>query len=725
MLRAILLLLVAIAARAENVKVTGLKQPVEILRDRWGVPHIYAKNTDDLFLANGYINARDRLFQLDMWRRMGTGKLAEVLGPQLVPRDRMARLFHFRGDWNAEWQSYSPDARQIITAFTNGINAYIQSLHGVRGMEFRAAGYDPGLWAPEDCLARVAGLAISRNVAQEVARAQQVSQYGLSAMLENDLLFPKPNVTMPPGVNLAEIGYEVIREFAGLMTTPAFGQGSNNWAVDGTRTTSGKPLLASDPHRPLAVPSLRKTVHLVAPGWNVIGAGEPALPGIALGHNENIAFGFTITGTDQQDLYVEKLNPKNPDEYWVHGAWKAVEIERPKIAVKGTSPREVELRFTIHGPIIYEDRAHQRAYALRWVGTEAGGAAYLGMLSGARAKNWAEFRTALSRFKVPSENMVYADTAGNIGFVVAGAAPVRKNWTGLLPAPGGGEFEWSGYIPADQMPTSFNPVKHFLASANNNILPAGYDKILTYEWGLPFRVQRVEELLSGAKKFGVPDFEAMQQDVLSVPARRFQAVLRKWKPGPGVQMAAVQRILNWDARLTADSVAALIYEMWLSKLTVAFAPVTNVELLLRKMESPANSAVLGSTLDEATAEMTRFLGPNMDAWQWARASQIQFRHALGNRQWDRGPMARPGDPHTINASAGGRAQPSGASYRQVIDLADWDRSTMTNVPGESGDPESPHYSDLLSDWAAGRYHPMPFTRKAVEAASTERILLTP
>ena len=725
MLRAFLLPLLAVSVCAENIQVSGLTQPVEILRDRWGVPHIYAKNTSDLFFANGYINARDRLFQLDLWRRVGTGQLAEVMGPQFIPRDRMARLFHYRGDWNAEWQSYSPDARQIVTAFTNGINAYIKSLKGARTMEFRAAGYDPGLWVPEDCLSRVAGLSISRNVVHEVERAQQVAQRGLSAILENDLLFPRPDLMLPPGVDLAEISDEVLREFKGLMTAPIFGQGSNNWVVDGTRTASGKPMLASDPHRTLDVPSIRKTVHLIAPGWNVIGAGEPALPGIALGHNENIAFGFTITGTDQQDLYVEKMNPQNPDEYWYQGAWKPVEMERPKIAVKGSTPREVELRFTIHGPILYEDRAHQRGYALRWAGTEQGGAGYLAMLSACRAKNWTEFRAALSRFKIPSENMVYADTAGNIGFVVAGAAPIRKNWTGLLPVPGGGEFEWSGYIPEDQMPALFNPPKHYLATANNNILPPGYNRILTYEWGLPFRVQRVEELLAKTTKFGVSDFEAMQQDVLSIPARRFKAVLEKWKPAPGMQMAAVQRILNWDARLTVESVPALIYEIWLSKLAAAFAQTTNLELLLRKIEAPGGNLVFGATLDEATAELSRFLGANMDAWQWARANHIQFRHPLNNRQWDRGPIARPGDPNTINASSGGRVQPSGASYRQIVDLADWDRSTMTNVPGESGDPASPHYSDLLNDWSAGRYHPMPFTRKAVEAATAERILLSP
>jgi penicillin amidase len=321
--------------------------------------------------------------------------------------------------------------------------------------------------------------------------------------------------------------------------------------------------------------------------------------------------------------------------------------------------------------------------------------------------------------------MAYADTAGNIGFVVAGAAPVRKNWTGLLPVAGTGEFEWSGYIPADQMPAAFNPPKHSLASANNNIIPPGYSKILSYEWGQPFRIQRIQELLRQPKKFGVADFESMQLDVLSIPARRFQSVVKRWKPAPGMQTAAVQRILNWDARLGADSVPALIYEVWLSKLAAAMARTADLELLLRKIESLANFAVLGSTLDEATSEMSRFLGASMENWRWSRANEMKFHHPLNNAQWDRGPVARPGDAYTLNASAGGRAQPSGASYRQVIDLADWDRSTMTNVPGESGDPTSPHYSDLLSDWTAGRYHAMPFSRKAVDAAATERILLTP
>ncbi|HUS06010.1 MAG TPA: penicillin acylase family protein [Bryobacteraceae bacterium] len=727
------LLLIPALLTGETVKVPGLKRPVEILRDRWGVPHIYAQNTEDLFFANGYINARDRLFQIDLWRRAGTGKLAEIQGYGAVRRDRMARLFRFRGDWNAEWQSYSPDARQIATAFAHGVNAYIQSLNGVRPIEFRTAGYDPGLWVPEDCTARIAGLSISQNLVKEVEHAQDIVQFGLDALFRQKPLQPPVAVTPPPGINLADVNHGVIREFVEMLSAPGPAQGSNNWAVDGTRSATGKPILASDPHRVIGTPSLRKTVHLVAPGWNAMGAGEPALPGIALGHNEDIAFGFTITGTDQQDLYVEKINPKNSAEYWYQGAWKPFQIEKEKLSVKGeTKPREVELRFSVHGPVIYEDRAALRAYALRWVGMEPGGAGYLGGLSTARAKNWNEFKASVARFKVPSENMVYADRAGNIGFIVAGLAPVRKNWTGLLPVPGSGEYEWSGFIPPDQMPMTFNPPRHFVASANNNILPPGYNRILTYQWGPSWRIQRIQELLAGTKKFTVADFEAMQYDVMSMPARRFQATLRRWKPAPGTRHAQiVQRMLQWDARMTVESTPGLIYELWFPRVASAlFGPAlalrTDYEVTLRKIESLTDFSVLRDTLDATLAELDRHLGTNMDRWRWGALSKITFQHDLHVPQWSRGPITRPGDPHTIN-SFGIKAsrESSGASYRQVIDLADWDRSMMTNAPGESGEPGSSHYADLIEGWANGRYHPMPFSRKAVEAATEERIQLIP
>ncbi|MGH9647572.1 MAG: penicillin acylase family protein, partial [Bryobacteraceae bacterium] len=376
----------------------GVRQPVEILRDRWGVPHIYASSPDDLFFAQGWITARDRLFQLDLWRRIGTGKLAEVLGPSAIPRDRIARLFLYRGDWDKEWQSYGPDTKDIATAFTDGINAYIRSLHGQRPVEFKIAGYDPGLWAPEDVTARVAGLLMTRNAQSEVQRALDVTHFGLQAVQKHMPPDPFRALDPPPGLDLAAITTAIMHDYSaaiGPVTFPGE-QGSNDWVVDGTMTVTGKPLLANDPHRHVQIPSLRKTVHLVAPGWNVIGAGEPALPGVALGHNENIAFGFTIVGIDQQDLYVEKLNPDNPDEYRFGGEWKAMRVEHEPLLVKGQEkPESLELRFTVHGPVIYEDRDHQRAFALKWAGSEPGGAGYLAALSLGRASNWDEFRKAV------------------------------------------------------------------------------------------------------------------------------------------------------------------------------------------------------------------------------------------------------------------------------------------------------------------------------------------
>ncbi|HEV8145629.1 MAG TPA: penicillin acylase family protein [Bryobacteraceae bacterium] len=725
--RACLLFLAALAT-ASGEKVTGLREPVEILRDRWGVPHIYAKNTADLFFAQGWITARDRLYQIDLWRRTGTGKLAEVLGPSAIGRDKIARLLRYRGDWNKEWESYAPDAREIVTAFVNGINAYIKSLGGKRPLECRLAGYDPGLWTPEDVASRMAGLVMTNNAILEVERAQEIAQFGI----ENTQRFAPPDpfvkLTIPTGLDLKTITADILRDFrvaVGKADNPGE-QGSNNWVIDGSMSATGKPLLANDPHRPIALPSLRKTVHLVAPGWNVIGAGEPALPGVALGHNEQVGFGFTIVGIDQQDLYVEKLNPANPNQYLFKGAWKAVEIERHKILVKGMTTLDAELRFTQHGPILYEDRSRNLAFALKWVGAEAGGAGYLAALSVARTKNWKEFLAAMARYKVPSENMVYADTTGNIGWVAAGYAPVRKNWNGLLPVPGdAGAYEWEGYLPIAEMPQSYNPPRHFIATANHKILPDGYTKQLAYDWASPFRFERIKQMLAESKKFTVADFERMQHDVVNLAARRFQAIVRKSRPER--HAAIVNEFLQWDARLTADSRPGLIYELWLSFLPSLVFPAEwkghyTHDTLFKLLEERPNPRALAESLDRTMRELETRL-PHRESWRWSAAHTLVMKHPLNQSRLDMPPLPRPGDNNTVNAS--GVQGATGASWRQILDVADWDRSVMTNVPGESGDPESKHYRDLLDDWSAGRYHPLPFSRKAVEAAMEERILLEP
>jgi penicillin amidase len=713
----------------ETVSVAGLHGPVEVLRDRWGVPHIYARNTHDLFFAQGYATARDRLFQIDLWRRIGTGQLAEAVGPSAIERDRLARSVRFRGDLKAEWESYGPETREIAEAFTSGINAFIRSLGGKRPPEFTVAGYDPGLWKPEDCLARVAGLLMTRNLTREVSRALDVQRFGLARVQKDLPTDPPIRLEIPSGLDLGDVTNEVVRVYNDAIGAVRFAeQGSNNWVVDGSLTATGKPILANDPHRPVQLPSLRKTVHLVAPGWNVFGAGEPALPGVALGHNDRIAFGFTIVGIDQQDLYVEKLNPANPDQYWYRGAWKGVEVERQAIRVRGrTAPETIELRYTVHGPVIHLDRARHRAYSLRWVGTEPGAAGYLAGIAISRARNWNEFRAAIERYKVPSENIVYADVEGNIGWQAAGLAPVRPNWSGLFPVPGDGSYEWSGFRPVGSLPSLFNPSSHFIATANHNIMPAGYPTPLGYEWAAPFRYQRIREVLAASRKLTVADCERLQQDVVSIPARRFQAILRKWNPDD----ATVRELLAWDGAITADSRAALIFENWIPRLTTELygadlGPRVELTTVLDRLESDPDTHVLASSLQATLADLARKWGSDRREWKWGSLHRITFRHPLGRADWSRGPISRPGDSTTVNATSGPQFQQTGgASYRQVIDLADWDRSTMTNVPGESGDPASPHYSDLLNDWAAGRYHPMPFSRRAVEAATAERILLTP
>jgi penicillin amidase len=293
--------------------------------------------------------------------------------------------------------------------------------------------------------------------------------------------------------------------------------GSNDWVVSGALTASGKPLLANDPHRTLMLPSLRYTVHLNGPGWNVIGAGEPALPGVAAGHNDRIAFGFTIVGIDQQDLYIEQLNPENPDRYLDRGAWEPIRVEREQLLVRGEQPREIELRFTRHGPVLHVDAARHRAYALRWVGTEPGSAGYLRSLVIDTAHNWREFLSALDGWKVPSENLVYADVDGNIGWMAAGLAPVRPNWNGLLPVPGhGGKYEWDGFLKASELPRLFNPRSGLIATANHNILPPGYERPLGYEFAAPYRFARILEVLERGRRrqerFTVADFERLQHD---------------------------------------------------------------------------------------------------------------------------------------------------------------------------------------------------------------------
>lgn len=744
-----------------ELTVPGLTAPVEVLRDRWGVAHIYAKNADDLFFAQGFVVAQDRLFQLDTWRRIGAGETAEVVGPAGLKGDTFARLLRYRGDPEAEWTSYAPDTRAIATAFTRGINASIDHIGDRLPIEFQLLRTRPKKWQPEDVLLRMSGIIMSRNFAAELSRAELIAAVGVEKARKLLPTDPVRDFAPAPGLDLAGLDRSVLALYnAATAPLPFRGAdgGSNNWVVDGTLSASGKPLLAADPHRTMAVPSLRYLVHLNAPGWNVIGAGEPGVPGVALGHNERVAWGMTIVGTDQADLYVEETHPDDPIRYRVGDQWETMKIVKETIPVRGSKePVTVELRFTRHGPVIHEDRPRRRAIALRWAGSEPGGAAYLASLSLDRVKSTREFMDEARRWKIPALNLTHADVDGHIGWIAAGLTPVRRGWDGLLPVPGArGEYEWQRFLSREELPQAADPAAHWLATANHNILPPGYKNEISYVWAVPYRYERIRERLQAKKTFDLDDFKSIQHDATSLPGRRLAALVRH-VGGEAELRPFVELLARWDGELRTDSAAGALYAVWMkelleeffrphvpAKLLATVATTGNLPLVLDALERPtadwfpgspteARDRFLTKTLAAAVKKTKAILGGDVAAWRWGRLHTLTFHHPLSRgfpawaKLFDLGPIETRGDgltPHAAGHDAQFK-QITGASYRHVFDLADWDRGQATSVPGQSGQPGSPHYGDLLPLWAKGEYFPLAFSRKKVEEVTQHRLVLNP
>jgi penicillin G amidase len=748
-------------------QVPGLHKAVRVQRDRWGVAHIYASDQHDLFFAQGFVAAQDRLFQMELWKRAGQGRLAEILGPSAVQRDINALRLRYRGDMTLEYRSYAPDTKQILQAFTAGINAYIADIQrpGRPGLpvEFRLAGFRPEPWKPEDCLNRLAAYAMMANASAELLHAQLVALLGPKQASELFQFDPQTRLEPAPGSDFSGLSPALLENIVSSDKRIPFPstsfQESNNWTVSGALTASGKPLLANDPHRVIAQPSLRYIVHLVAPGWNVIGAVEPPLPGVAAGHNEHIAWGFTIFPVDQQDLYIEALNPGDSKLYQTGHGWSPLREEHVTIHVRGAPDVQALLQFTGHGPIVWEDG--KRALALRWTGAEPGTAGYLGSLSVDRARNWQEFERAMPRWKVPPENIVYADRAGNIGEHSTGLTPLRHNFNGLLPVPANGQYEWSGFVPNEALPHSYNPAAGFIATANQQTIPDSYPYAVGYEWSAPTRFDRIQEVLGGAQRAGhrltVADMEALQLDVVSLPARHLQDLLRQApEPASAAAKKAAKLLLDWDCALRADSPSAALYELWTLQLRRAVTrralpenaqgvmptwPLYQVLLALSKPRAAlfgpstiaTRDAVLHDTLQAAYDELVAKQGADPQRWSWGALHKAYFRHALDGAPGaagllDRGPVERPGDGDVVQATKpddGSLEQISGASYREIFDLADWDNAVAINVPGQSGQPGSQHYDDLLPLWSSGQYFPLTFSRAAVDAVTRDVLVLQP
>jgi penicillin amidase len=776
----------------QELTIVGLISPVEILRDRWGVAHIYARNEHDLFFAQGFNVARDRLFQLELWRRRATGMMAEIQGASALTRDIGARLLKYRGDMTRELRHYHPRGVEIVGAFVEGINAFI-ALSGREPsrlpIEFKILGIKPGWWTPEIVVSRHNGL--FRNVTSEVQIAQLVRILGSERAREILNLHPgRPRLEPDAALDLGPFGdailerYQAARgairfraedvaaEFRDPNPRPAQAdpparntptadgatEGSNNWVISGDRTFSRAPILANDPHRAIQLPSLRYWVHLVAPGWNVLGAGEPALPGVSIGHNEFGAWGFTIFPVDQEDLYVYETDSIDPSRYRYRGAWEAMTIARESVPVKGQAAAEAELRFTRHGPVLFEDRQRHRAYALRAGWLDAGAAPYLASLRIDQVANWPEFRKACRYFLTPSENLVWADVDGHIGWQAVGLAPIRRNWDGLLPVPGDGRYEWDGFVPALELPHIADPPRGWFATANQDNLPLRFPIAFGFQWTDAFRFSRIEEVLGTGRRFTLTEMMHLQQDELSLPARALVPLLRGLHPSTDKVTEAAQRLLAWDFVLDRDSVPAAIYTAWEKALkegvwertvprearSVFRVGSLSTEKVIAWLTVPdgrfgpdpigGRDALVLSALERAFAGLETRLGSDMNRWKYgqARLKHVRLRHPLSEAVrgdlralLDLETLPRGGYAHTVNSTSDDDNQATGASFRIIVDLSNWDLALGTNTPGQSGDSESPHYRDLFGPWAAGRYFPVLFSRAKVESVTESTTILRP
>ena len=783
-------------AQEKSIQIQGLEKPVEIIVDQWGIPHIYAETEADLFFAQGFNAARDRLFQLEVWRRQATGTVAEILGPRELKRDIGARLFMFRGNIEAEIQHYHERGESIITSFVEGVNAYIEETRNnpdLLPMEFGLLDITPQKWTPEIVISRHQGLL--GNIGKELEAGRLVALVGPEKAKEINWYHPKdPLLELDPKIDpdrlfdnildlynafrrpvrfrpedlvatirnqdedafnkLAEVEEEAFQRLQG---EDMHSIGSNNWIVNGDHTQSGYPMMANDPHRTQAAPSLRYMAHLVGPGWNVIGGGEPEIPGISIGHNEFGAWGLTVYRTDAEDLYVYKTNPENPNQYWYQGAWKNMRIIQESIPVKGQKAEKVDLKYTRHGPLVFEDKENHLAYAVRCGWLEVGGSPYLASLRMDQAKNFKEFRAACNYSNIPGENMIWADRAGNIGWQAVGIAPIRRNWSGMVPVPGDGSYEWDGYLPIIAKPHVFNPENGIFYTANANVTPNDYPHFdaVGFDWSDPFRQTRVAELLHNGRRHSLMDMAQYQTDYLSIPARQLVPFLKQLESKKDVVEKARLMLLDWDYRLEPHSIAAGIYNTWerqlMQEMKTRMVPekaLPYARIQLKKVidwlvlpdnkfgQNPIDGrdTFLIHCLEKAVDVLVEKLGTDIKKWQYGQTAykHIVLKHPLSNAvnpavraKLEVGPAPRGGNGHTVNSTGGNDNQSSGASFRIIVDTGDWDACLGTNSPGQSGDPEHPHYRDLFDIWAKDQYFPVFYSREKVERVQDEVIRLIP
>ena len=758
-------------------KLDGLTDEVEVLRDKYGINHIYANNQNDLFFMQGYLAAKDRLFQFEIWRRQASGTVSEVFGEEELDRDIGTRLFKFRGNMEDELNHYHEDGYEIVSSFVSGINKYIEEINKTPSqlpIEFKLLDIKPEKWTNEDVISRHQGLL--GNIEQELNIGRAVSLIGEEKVKELMWFHPKdPDISLDNDLIYEDLKQDILRlynayrepiEFkknyilekyqskdeiaftkSNILINDEYTIGSNNWAISGDKSFNGYPILANDPHRSLSNPSLRYMAHLVAPGWNVIGGGEPEIPGISIGHNGIGAWGLTVFRTDAEDLYVYDLNPNNDSQYMYKGKWRNFEIVNESIAVKDKEDVNVELFYSVHGPVTFIDKKRKKAYAVKNGWSEVGGSPYLASLRMDQANNWEEYREASNYFNIPGENMVWADKYGDIGWQAVGIAPIRKAHSGLVPVSGNGNFEWENYIEIIKKPNLFNPEKGYIATANQNVTPDDYDRwdVIGYDWADPYRGDRINSFLESKDKFNMEDMTNLQIDYYSIPSKQIIDMSKDYIKN---NLEHFKKLIEWNNILDKNYEEAGIYIEWQTQIYYEFmkkfVPESVQEYIyvqiykiiegISKMSVQEKTEFLNKTFDLTIKSLIEKYGDESSKWVYGQENykHVKIYHPLEKVVNDSikdiiglDTYPRGGDGFTPGSTSSELNQRSGGSFRVVINTKDWDNSFATNSPGQSGNPKSKFYKNLYEDWANDKFFPLLYSKNKVLMNLSDRKVYRP
>jgi penicillin amidase len=734
------------------IAVDGLTGEVEVFRDKVGIPHIFAKNERDLFFACGYIHAQDRLWQMELARRFGAGTLSEIFGERALKQDIQMRVLGLKKAAEKDLELLSPEKREWLSAYCEGVNFFLKTKK-ILSPEFLILRYRPQPWAIVDSLVikEIMALGLSVNMSSELLRMELTKRIGAEKTKEIIHSYPPDGPTILTSSDFSVLKSNVLPK----------NLGSNNWVVDGSLTQTGKPLLANDPHLEVnQIPPVWYQIHLNCPGINVIGVSFPGIPVIILGHNEYIAWGMTNSFADVQDLYLEKIDSAQK-KYFFNGEWRDLKINREEFKIKGKKePKIVDVIWTHRGPIITPWIAKsERPISLRWT-IHDGGHAAEALNSMNKAKNWEDFKRALSLFDAPSQNIVYADVEGNIGYYLNGKIPIRRNQQGLIPASGEtDEYDWKGYLPEEEKPVSLNPPEHFIVTANNKTVPDDYPYFLGDDYIAPFRAARIKELLLKRKNHSVKSFEEIQLDTVSHRALFFLPFIREAKHLEGEANKAQEILNNWDGKIAEGKESAL-FEVFLETLhgstfedeLGASYPLFRDETsnnwagLLRIMDNPQSpwfddvrtpvkenrEDMIQKSLGQAYKLLTKKYG-TPENWDWTKMHTIYFQHVLSQvpifKFLSRGPYPIKGDSDTVNASLFDASNPYpttvGVSFRQIVDLNNFRNSVFIIPCGQAGHFQSRHYDDQIRPWLEGRYYSMLFSREDIVQNTEGKLILKP